>query len=283
MEKKADYLTDEVLEIYFRQIKAFPLLTFDEELELSKEIQKGSADALSKLVNSNLRLVVKIARLFCIQDASLMDLIQEGNMGLIHAAEKYDFRRNFRFSTYASWWIRQSIVRYISVTRGIVRLPHRKEEILRKIRRAYNDLSQTLMYQPQNTDIAGELGIPLHVVDSIINISADSLPLTAEFTDDVSSKTMEIHEDYTYCPERNLLKKSSRDGTLRILGNLKDDEKRILICRYQLDGDRRKSLREIGAELDISPETVRQIEMRALKKIRSHAKELRDCVYVEAI
>jgi len=282
MRKKVSKTSDDLLEAYFKQIKVFPLLSFEEELELSKQIQNGNTTALHKLVNSNLRLVVKIAGIFNIAAISIMDIIQEGNIGLLQAAQKYDHRKNVRFCTYASWWIRQYICRYISNKRRIVRLPQRKEETLRKIQRTYNVLCQTLMHQPQNIDIAKELGISVQDVDSYINMAADSVPFD-QSSDDETISAMEIHEDYTYCPERNLMKQISRDGTMNILNKLKENERNILSYRYQLNGCERYTLREIGDKLDLSPETVRQIELRALRKIRVHADELRDCVYVEAI
>jgi len=283
MQKKASKSKDNLLETYFGQIKKFPLLSFEDELELSKRIQEGNNEALHKLINSNLRLVVKIAGVFNMPDVPVLDIIQEGNMGLIHAARKFDYRKNVRFCTYASWWIRQFISRFISNKRRMVRLPQRKEETLKKIQRAYHVLCQTLMHQPRNDDIARELGIPVHVVDSIVNFAFDSLPLEHKNSNDDTAGSMDIHEDYTYSPERSLMKKFSQDGTMNILNKLKDNERRILNYRYQLNGCERHTLREIGDKLDISPETVRQIEMKALKKIRVHANELKDCVYVEAI
>ncbi|MCL2805734.1 MAG: RNA polymerase sigma factor RpoD/SigA [Treponema sp.] len=282
MQKKVPKSSDDLLETYFKQIKVFPLLSFEEELELSRQIQNGEKKALHKLVNSNLRLVVKIAGLFNISDIPILDIIQEGNIGLIQAAEKYDHQKNVRFCTYASWWIRQYISRYITNKRRMVRLPQRKEETLRKIQRAYHILCQTLMHQPKNIDIANEIGIPVKDVDAFINMAADSLSFDQNVNDD-SVSAMDTHEDYTYSPERNLMKQFSRDGTMRILNKLKDNEKRIISYRYQLNGCERYTLREIGDKLDLSPETVRQIEMRALKKIRKHADELRECVYVEAM
>jgi len=283
MQKKASVSSDNLLETYFRQIKDFPLLSFEEELELSKEIQNGNKEALHKLVNSNLRLVAKIAGLYNLPDIPVLDIIQEGNMGLLHAATKFDYRKNVRFCTYASWWIRQFISRFLSKKRRIVRLPQRKEEELRKIQHVYHSLCQTLMHQPQSKDIAKELGISVQDVDAIINMAADSLPFEQNMNDEDTLCAMDVHEDYTYSPERTLLKKFSRDGTMNILNKLKDKERRILAYRYQLNGNEHHTLREIGDKLNISPETVRQIEMRALKKIRSHADELKDCIYEEAI
>jgi len=281
--KKSPKSSEDLLETYFRQIKVYPLLTFEDELKLSKQIQKGNMEALHKLVNSNLRLVVKIAGLFSMPDISIMDIIQEGNIGLLNAAKKFDYRKKVRFCTYASLWIRQFISRFISNKRRIVRLPQRKEEALRKIQRTYHVLCQTMMHQPKNIDIARELGIPVRDVDTIINMAANSLSFEHIFCDDESACTVDVHEDYTYSPERYLMKQASHDDTMRILNRLKDNERRILTYRYQLNGCEHHTLREIGDKLDISPETVRQIEMRALEKIRVHANELRECLYVEAI
>jgi len=282
MQKKPAKDNEDLLEIYFKQVKSFPLLTFDEELELSKKVQEGNKDALHKLVNANLRLVVRIAGAYIKPDIPVMDIIQEGNLGLIHAAEKYDYRKNVRFCTYAGWWIKQFISRFITNKRRIVRLPMRKEETLRKIQHTYNSLCQTLMHQPRNSDIAKELGIPVGDVDSVFKMAAGSMPYEQNKDEGISA--IDIHEDYTYCPERNFLKQMSLNGTLHILNKLKEREKYVISYRYQLNGCERHTLREIGVKLDISPETVRQIEMKALKKIRKHhANELRECVYVEAI
>jgi RNA polymerase primary sigma factor len=281
MAKKSKNESEELQGIYFRQIRAFPLLDFEEELELSKRIQQGDTAALHKLVNSNLRLVVKIARLYCASDVPLLDLVQEGNLGLIHAAEKFDHEKNVRFCTYASWWVRQFISRFLSNKRRIVRLPHRKEAMLRRIQRTYHALSQTLMHQPKNEEIAEELGIPVRDVDFIINMTSNPLPLESEFHEE--NLVINTHEDYTYNPERKLLRQNSRDGAMRVLKNLKDRERRVLAYRYELNGCEHHTLREIGDKMDLSPETVRQIEIRALQKIRGHADELKDCLFTEAM
>ena len=288
MQKKMTNSSDNLLETYFWQIKKYPLLTFEEELILSRQIQGGNPEsmqsqtALHKLVNSNLRLVIKIAGLFNVPGVPILDMIQEGNIGLIHAAKKFDYRKNVRFCTYASWWIRQFISRFLATRRRLVRLPLRKEETLRKIQRTYHELCQTLMNQPKNSDIAKELGIPVQEVDQYINMASDSVSFENN-TNDETVNAVDIHEDYTYCPEKNLMKKASREGTMRLLNKLMDKEKRIINYRYQLNGCERHTLREIGCKLNMSPESVRQIEQRALKKIRTHANELRECVYVEAI
>jgi RNA polymerase primary sigma factor len=275
--------SEDLLQTYFDQIKRIPLLAFEDELALSEQIQRGDKEARKKLINANLRLVVKIARAYAAPDISFMDLIQEGNMGLIHAAEKYDHVRHVRFSTYANWWVRQYISRFLSNKRRTIRLPHRKEEILKKIQRAYHGLSQTLMHQPRTRDIAEEIGVSVEDIETILRITNGFVSLDMEAGDHDMPAVMDLHEDYTYSPERAFMRQSSRDETLRFLDRLKEQEKRILMYRYQLDGCEGHTLKKIGAKMGLSPETVRQIEIKALKKIRPHAEELRGCMYLEAI
>ena len=275
---------EELLRIYFNQIKSYTLLNAEEEIELSRLVRQGDQVALHQLIQANLRLVVKIARTYVARDVPFIDLIQEGNLGLMHAAEKYDYTKNVRFCTYAAWWIRQFIVRYLVNKRRIVRLPHRKEEILRKIQYTYHTLSQTLMHQPRTEDIAGELGIPVQDIDYIINMSSG--PLSLEF--DNSSRedcfgTMEVHEDFTYCPERTLFRKYYRERARRFLEKLKDRERQVLSYRYRLVDGEPHTLKEIGDKMDISPETVRQIEMKAIAKIRRHADEMKTFGELEAM
>ncbi|MDR1898523.1 MAG: RNA polymerase sigma factor RpoD/SigA [Treponema sp.] len=283
MGKKNESADDNILRTYFRQIKAIPLLSFEEELELSKCIQRGDDAARGRLIEANLRLVVKIARGCLIAGVSLMDIIQEGNLGLIRAAEKYNHLRNVRFCTYASWWIRQSISRFLTNKRRVIRLPHRKEEMLRRIQKTYHILSQKLMHQPKTEDIAREIGVPVKDVNYILNMTCSHLSLENEGDGEESAAVVDLHEDYTYSPERALFRKVFRDDTMLVLDTLKDTEKKILVYRFQLDGGERRTLKNIGAKMGISPETVRQIEIKALNKIRGHAEELKSCAYLEAM
>ncbi|MCL2320052.1 MAG: RNA polymerase sigma factor RpoD/SigA [Treponema sp.] len=265
---------DDSLQSYFDRIKDIPLLTFEEELELSRKIQNNDEAARMRLIESNLKLVAKIARSYLTPDVSLMDLIQEGNMGLMHAVDRYDYRKRVRFSTYAAWWIRQVIARYLSDKRRIIRLPHRKEEILRKIQRSYHTLSQTHKRQPKPAEIAAEIGVSKKTVEMILGLVHDIVPVDAENSDGEYSSVIELLEDYTYSPEKALLEKSSREATLEVLNRLKDREKRILLYRYQLNGGKRQTLKKIGVKMGLSTETVRQIEIKALEKLRGHAEDL---------
>jgi len=269
---------DDILKSYFDQIRRTPLLTFEEELELSRRVQAGDDKARDKLVESNLRLVVKIARQFVTPDVALIDLIQEGNLGLIRAAQKYDYNRNVRFSTYASWGIKQSITRSLANKRRAIRIPHRKEEALKKIQRAYTMLSQVLMRSPTTAEISKETGIQPAEVDSILEMSNATVSLDME-TSIENGSLMDVFEDRTYAPDREVIDASVRENTLDFLARLMEKEKKILMYRFEFFGGKKYTLKRIGEEMGISPETVRQIEIRALAKLRENAEELRDYVY----
>jgi RNA polymerase primary sigma factor len=274
---------DNLLQIYFDQIRAYPLLEREEEAELARLAKEGDKDALQKLVKANLRLVIKIARPYAVSDVQYMDLIQEGNMGLMHAAEKFDHKKNVLFCTYAGWWIRQFITRYLAKKRRIVRLPHRKEEMLRKVQQVYHTLSQTLMRQPRTEEIACELGVPAKEIDYLLKMSYGFLPLELNAGKEDYAATMDMHEDYTYSPERNLFRQYYKQSVRRFIDKLKDREKQVITYRFQFEEGKPYTLKEIGAKLNISPEMVRQIELKALAKIRSQANDFTQFGYEEAI
>jgi len=266
------------LKAYFNQIKKARLLTFEEELDLSRRIQKGDESARRLLIESNLRLVVRIAKNYLTPEVSILDLIQEGNIGLMRAVSKYDFRKKVRFSTYASWWIKQSIVRSLSNKKRVIRLPHRQEEKLRKINKVYNNLSQVLMREPTLVEIAEEIGLEEEEVASIINSSGSVASLDSSISPD-SGSLHDIVEDMSFNPDRELMRKTLHEDTLKFLDGLQEKERRILLYRFFFVSGRRHTLKKIGDELGISPETVRQIEIRALKKLRSFSEELKEYVY----
>jgi RNA polymerase primary sigma factor len=268
MKKREHDSGDDILQIYFDQIKVFPLLSFEEELDLSRQIEQGSESARKKLINANLRLVVKIAKAYTASDISLLDLIQEGNMGLMVAAEKYSYAKNVRFSTYAGWWIRQHIGRFLTNKRRTIRLPHRKEELIRKIRNSYSALSQTLQHEPRIDEIASDLGVSAEDISYIINISNG---MGMESNEAESSFIIDNREDYTYNPEQSLFKKINEEDAVRFLNRLKEKERRVLIYRYQLDGGKCRTLQNVSETMGISPETVRQIELKAIQKLNTHA------------
>jgi RNA polymerase primary sigma factor len=280
MSRKRETATtfDDNLRAYFDQIKKAKLLSFEEELALSKKILAGDEQARTQLIESNLRLVVRIAKNYITPEVSILDLIQEGNLGLMKAATKYDYKKEVRFSTYASWWIKQSIVRALSNKKRIIRLPHRQEEKLRKINKVYNNLSQVLMREPTLVEIAEEIGLEQEEIASVLNSSAAVASLDSKVSED-SGNLHEVIEDISFNPERELMRKNLREDTLRFLQGLHEKERRILLYRFSFIGGKRYTLKKIGDELGISPETVRQIEIRALKKLRSFSDELKEYVY----
>ena len=269
---------DDALQAYFQQIKNTPLLTFEEELLLSRKIQKGDETAKQRLIEANLRLVVKIAKAYIAPDVNFLDLIQEGNLGLIKAASKYDYKKNVRFSTYAAWWIKQAIVRSLSNKRRAIRLPHRKEEALKKIQKTFYILNQKLLRKPSVEEVAEELHMKVEDVSSILNASSAIASLDGENHFD-SGSLHDICEDFSYDPDRELMEKSLREETMKFLEHLLEKEKQILLYRFSFYGGKKYTLKKIGEQLGISPETVRQIEMRAIRKLREHAEELKEYVY----
>jgi RNA polymerase primary sigma factor len=266
------------LRAYFSQIKSARLLTFEEELALSRRILGGDEAARMQLIEANLRLVVRIAKNYLTPEMSILDLIQEGNIGLMRAVEKYDYRKQVRFSTYASWWIKQAIVRSLSNKKRTIRLPHRQEEKLRKINKIYNSLSQTLRRAPTLQEIGREIGMDEKDVAVIVNSSTAVASLDSSSSEDAGS-LHDVIEDWSYSPDRELLQRSLRTDTMRFLGSLQEKEKKILMYRFSFAGGKRHTLKHIGDEMGISPETVRQIEMRALKKLKGFSEELKEYVF----
>jgi len=275
--KQEDY-SEDLLQAYFHRIKKAKLLTFEEELELSKRIEQGDEAAKQRLIESNLRLVVKISKAYASADVNFLDIVQEGNLGLIKAATKYDYRKNVRFSTYAAWWIKQSIVRALSNKRRSIRLPHRKEEALKKIQKAYYTISQKFLRKPTLEEVAKEVNMKEEDVASLMNISNSVVSLDSETSLD-SGNLLDLYEDTTYDPDKELVKRSMREETMKFLEILLEKEKQILMYRFAFYGGQKYTLKHIGQELGISPETVRQIEMRAMKKLRKHAEELSEYIY----
>ena len=268
---------DDSLKAYFSQIRRTPLLTFEQELDLSRRIEDGDEEARKQLIEANLRLVVKIAKAYVSTDVGLLDLVQEGNLGLLKAASKYDHRKKVRFSTYASWWIKQSITRALSNKRRSIRLPHRKEDALRKIQRSYNTLSQSLMRRPSVEEVAEDVGLPASEVVQILNISTGPVSLDSDINSE-SGTLHDVFEDYSYSPDTEIMQEVMREETMRFLERLREKEKKILLYRFAFYGGKKYTLKRISDEMGISPETVRQIEMRALRKLRQHAGEIEEFV-----
>ncbi|MBN1519418.1 MAG: RNA polymerase sigma factor RpoD/SigA [Spirochaetales bacterium] len=267
-------MTEDSLKMYYERVKLIPLLSAEEERELSMRIQMGEDAARSRLIEANLRLVIKIARSFSNFDIPLVDLIQEGNMGLIKAAERFDYRKNVRFSTYASWWIKQAVTRSLVNSRRAIRLPHRKEELIRRIHKIYGDLSQSLSREPTHAELAKELGISAQAVREALELSSAIVPLETEHDEEDCGSVIDVFEDLTYSPDIQFEREQDRTRTLALLEELMDRERKVLMYRFEFYGTGRSTLKTIGQTMGLSAETVRQIEKRALRKLRERNTEL---------
>lgn len=265
---------------YLKEIRKYPLLTFEEEIELSQRIQKGDLAAQKKLIESNLRLVVTVARKYAASDFPLLDIIQEGNLGLITAAQKYEFSYNVRFSTYACWWIQQSITRAIANKRRMIRLPFRKEELAARVRRVSAELFQRLSRNPSREEIAAEMNLPVQDIADIIFSSGTVTSLDLQLDEEDSASLKDLIADTTWNPEEIFMKRYSRECMLDALSDLKESERDIMLKRYNLeDSGKTYTLKNIGTMYGVSAETVRQVELRALRKLQGRSEELREIMY----
>ena len=272
-----NFAIDDALKAYFSQIKKSPLLTFEEELELSRKIENGDKAAFRKLIEANLRLVVKVAKGYMQGGVDIMDLIQEGNIGLMKAAEKYDHKKSVRFCTYATWWIRQSISRALATKRRQIRLPYRKDDALRKVQKAEVTLSHELKRSPSVDEISRSVGMKRHDVIGLINIPDAIISLDCEI--DSAGNLHEKYEDYTFNPEKAFISNAMMEDTKKVLNCLQEREREILLHRFSFYGNSRCTLKNLSGQIGVSPETVRQIELRAIKKFKEDALPLREYIY----
>ena len=256
---------------YLRQIQKYPLLSAEEECELSKRIEKGDTNALNALVNSNLRLVVSIACRFRCTNMNIMDLVQEGNMGLMVAAEKFSWSFKTRFSTYAYPWIAQYMLRYANNRTSFISLPHRKEELIRKIQNAQAYLFQQYGKEAGAEEIALYLGLSEEKVRKTMAFSYTVASLDAETsTGETSSPIGELIPDSKYSPEEILLRDEQKREIFGMLNKLPGNERLVIWYRFNFENDlHTKTLREVSKIIGVSPEAVRQTEMRAVKHLKA--------------
>jgi RNA polymerase primary sigma factor len=268
---------DECLARYFRSIQHITLLNREEEEILSRKIAAGDEKARQRLIEANLRLVVRIARTMWNPSLSLIDLIQEGNIGLMKAAEKFDGSRQVKFSTYAAWWIRQAISRSLINTERTIRLPHRKEDLIKKIQAERSILSQKLQRQPTTREISERLGVEEKKLHDVMQFSEHVGSFESTVDHDTVS-LLDMIEDYSYAPERIFEDIEIREETKKLLDTLKERERFVVRQRFEIDGGKRKSLKRMGVFMGLSPETIRHIEKRALSKLRLAAEKNFLCV-----
>ena len=271
--------TDDPVRMYFKEIGKVPLLTADEERDLAIRIEQGDEEAKKKLCESNLRLVVSIARRYLNRGLSFLDLIQEGNLGLIKAVEKFDYTKGYKFSTYATWWIRQAITRSIADQARTIRIPVHMVETINKLIRISRQLLQEYGREPTSEEIAKEMGISVEKVREIKKISQDPVSLETPIGEEEDSHLGDFIPDEDIPSPVDAAAYSMLQKQLReVLDTLSEREKKVLILRFGLDDGRPRTLEEVGREFNVTRERIRQIEAKALRKLRhpSRSKKLRD-------
>jgi RNA polymerase primary sigma factor len=259
--------TDDSLQLFLNDASRYRLLTPAEEIELAKRIERGDAEAKARMINANLRLVVSIAKRFQGHELALLDLIQEGVLGLIRAVEKYDWRKGFRFSTYATWWIRQGVERGIQTKARAIRLPVNVLERQRRMAKAERELGRTLGREPTDEEIAEQLDIPVRHIRQARQASRTVTSLDRPVGEDGETAFGELMPSERPAPEEEV--ETSRRAAIlrRAVADLPEREREVLIMRYGMDGGEPAPLREIGRHLGITQERVRQIESRALARL----------------
>ena len=267
------------LRLYLRSIGRVPLLSAEEEVALAKRIEKGDVSAKQHMIEANLRLVVSIAKGYMGRGMNLLDLIQEGSLGLIRAVEKFDYRRGYKFSTYATWWIRQSVTRAIADKGRTIRIPVHMVDRLNKVVYAERALIQQLGRDPSPAEIAAELECSAHEVREMLRMAQLPVSLEKPVGDEDESALADFVEDDTAeSPFEVASKALRRQSVERVLASLPRREREVLEMRYGITGDRVRTLDEVGRAFNITRERVRQIESRTLKKLQTapEAQELRE-------
>lgn len=263
---------------YLREIGRVSLLTAAEEIELAKRAEKDDQRAKDRLISANLRLVVSIAKKYVGRGMSLLDLIEEGNMGLMRAVEKYDWRRGFKFSTYATWWIRQAITRALADQARTIRIPVHMVETINRFNRAQRKLMQDLGREPTPEEVAKELGIDPQKAREIIKVSQEPTSLATKVGDEEDSELGDFIESANEKPDEQATRALLRNHLDEVLDSLSPREKRVLQLRFGMEDGKQRTLEEVGKEFGVTRERIRQIEAKAIRKLRhpTRAKKLKD-------
>lgn len=270
---------DDPVRMYLKEIGKIPLLTSEEEIELAKRMQEGDEEAKKKLAEANLRLVVSIAKRYVGRGMLFLDLIQEGNLGLMKAVEKFDYRKGFKFSTYATWWIRQAITRAIADQARTIRIPVHMVETINKLVRVQRQLVQELGRDPSPEEIAKEMGMEVEKVREIMKIAQEPVSLETPIGEEEDSHLGDfIPDDDVLAPAEAATYTMLREQLIDVLDTLTPREQKVLRLRFGLDDGRARTLEEVGKEFDVTRERIRQIEAKALRKLRhpSRSKKLKD-------
>ena len=271
-------IVDDPVKVYLKEIGKVPLLTADEEIELAKKMKDGSTYAKDRLAEANLRLVVSIAKRYVGRGMHFLDLIQEGNLGLIKAVEKFDYEKGYKFSTYATWWIRQAITRAIADQARTIRIPVHMVETINRVMRVSRQLVQELGREPSSAEIAKELGQPEEKIREILKIALDPVSLETPIGEEDSHLGDFIPDDDIPAPVEATSLIMLKEQLAEVLETLTPREAKVLQLRFGLIDGRQRTLEEVGKEFNVTRERIRQIESKALRKLRhpSRSKKLKD-------
>ena len=270
---------EDPVRLYLKEIGKVPLLSAEEEIELAKRMENGDQEAKKRLAEANLRLVVSIAKRYVGRGMLFLDLIQEGNLGLIKAVEKFDYRKGYKFSTYATWWIRQAITRAIADQARTIRIPVHMVETINKLIRVSRQLLQELGREPTPEEISEEMGMPVDRVREILKISQEPVSLETPIGEEEDSHLGDfIQDDNVPVPAEAASFTLLREQLVEVLGTLTEREQKVLRLRFGLDDGRARTLEEVGKEFNVTRERIRQIEAKALRKLRhpSRSRKLKD-------
>ncbi|MBQ2985880.1 MAG: RNA polymerase sigma factor RpoD [Tyzzerella sp.] len=270
---------EDPVRMYLKEIGKVPLLSADEEIELAKRMSEGDEDAKKRLAEANLRLVVSIAKRYVGRGMLFLDLIQEGNLGLIKAVEKFDYQKGFKFSTYATWWIRQAITRAIADQARTIRIPVHMVETINKLIRVSRQLLQELGREPMPEEIAKEMDMPVDRVREILKISQEPVSLETPIGEEEDSHLGDfIQDDNVPVPAEAAAQTLLKEQLNEVLDTLTEREQKVLRLRFGMNDGRARTLEEVGKEFDVTRERIRQIEAKALRKLRhpSRSRKLRD-------
>ncbi len=270
---------EDPVRMYLKEIGKVPLLSADEEIELAKRMELGDEDAKKRLAEANLRLVVSIAKRYVGRGMLFLDLIQEGNLGLIKAVEKFDYRKGYKFSTYATWWIRQAITRAIADQARTIRIPVHMVETINKLIRVSRQLLQELGREPTPEEIAEEMRMPTDRVREILKISQEPVSMETPIGEEEDSHLGDfLEDDKVPVPAEAAAFTLLKEQLVEVLGTLTEREQKVLRLRFGLDDGRARTLEEVGKEFNVTRERIRQIEAKALRKLRhpSRSRKLKD-------
>ncbi|NLL04694.1 MAG: RNA polymerase sigma factor RpoD [Clostridiaceae bacterium] len=270
---------DDPVRMYLKEIGKVPLLSAEDEIDLAQRMEAGDSEAKKKLAEANLRLVVSIAKRYVGRGMLFLDLIQEGNLGLIKAVEKFDYRKGYKFSTYATWWIRQAITRAIADQARTIRIPVHMVETINKLIRVSRQLLQELGKEPQPEEIAKEMNMPVEKVREIMKISQEPVSLETPIGEEEDSHLGDfIPDDDAPAPSEAAAFTLLKEQLIDVLDTLTPREEKVLRLRFGLDDGRARTLEEVGKEFNVTRERIRQIEAKALRKLRhpSRSKKLKD-------